>query len=469
MNAHRINVSVAIVAMVRSPEHENLSVPHDLNATQQMHHNNSQNEAQSKVKYDWSSQMQGYILSAGFFGYVLSLIVCGKLAETFGPKVMLVSGTFFSSFTILITPLTPAVHVYFLIIIQCIRGIAQGFMTPSITVLSANWYPKAERGFLGGIGYTGLHLGRSFAGSLSGLICDSISMGGWPSVFYIFGGFGIIVSFIEIFIVYGMPKDDPRISRAELKYILANQENVLTRKRPPVPWKKIFTSVPTYALLFAFCGQFWAGIYFISSHSIFVADILKYPIAQNGLIVSMPYIIALVLVSGVSYLSSWLNKKKHLSVNKVRKLWNFLGSFGFSICLIVIVTTKCEKIIGTVCSVLGIAFSSVSCIATMIVPVDMSPTFAGSLMGVATTVASFIGFSVPIVCGALINEEQSVQQWTIFFILCIAIVQSSSIFFVLFGSAEVQSYNYSNKDLPESLKKENNLPFERKDGLEKDV
>ncbi|XP_054723667.1 sialin-like isoform X2 [Uloborus diversus] len=468
MNAHRMSISVAIVEIVIPPTHRNLPVPHVLNATQEINHHISQSEVQTTVKYDWSPQMQGIILGAGFFGYVLTLAVGGKLAETFGPKITLFSGTFVSSFTTLITPLTPAVHVYFLIVIQCVRGIAQGFMLPATSVLSANWYPKAERGFLVGIGLTGYQLGRLVGGVLSGLICDSTSMGGWPSVFYIFGGFGIFLSLIQLFTVYSMPKDDPKISKAELNHIQAGQESVLTRKRPPAPWKKIFTSLQTYALIFGMCGQYWAGIYFTSSHATFAADILKYPVSQNGLIVSTPYIIPLVVVPGVSYLSSWLNKNKYLTVNKVRKLWNLFGSLGFSICLMVIILTKCEKVVATVCSFIAVATSSISIVTTMTVPVDMSPTFAGSLTGLSIGIASFVGFFVPVVCGALTNKEQTVEQWTIFFIICIAIVLSSSIFFVLFGSAEVQSYNYSNKDLPESLKKENNLPLEKKDGLEKE-
>ncbi|XP_054711595.1 putative inorganic phosphate cotransporter [Uloborus diversus] len=405
LNAHRMNISVAVVAMVN---HSTLIVyndPHDLNATQPLLHNNSWNQAQIAITYDWSPQLQGYILGAGFFGYVFSLLFSGKLAETFGPKTTLASGTFVSSLAMLITPLTPAVHAYFLILIQCIRGIAQGFMAPSIAILSANWYPKAERALLAGIGFTGVQLGRLLGGILTGMICDSAWIGGWPSVFYIFGGFGICVSLFQVLMIHSMPKDHPRISRAELKCILANQENVLTQKRPPVPWKKLFTSLPMYALLIAMCGQYWATVYYTSSHAIFVADMLKYPISQNGLVVSVPYIIPLLLTPGVSYLSTWLSKNKYLSVDKVRKLWNFLGSLGFSICLTIIIATKFEKIIATVGSILGIAFSSVSIFILALVPVDMSPTFAGTLTGLSIGIACLFGFLCPIVCGALTNKE----------------------------------------------------------------
>ena len=49
------------------------------------------------------------------------------------------------------------------------------------------WAPPVERTRLVSITYAGCHLGTVIAQPLSGILCASDFLGGWQSVFYLFG------------------------------------------------------------------------------------------------------------------------------------------------------------------------------------------------------------------------------------------------------------------------------------------
>lgn len=57
---------------------------------------------------------------------------------------------------------------------------------------------------------------------LSGLLSDATSLGGWPSIFYVFGIVGTIWCVAFLFMVYEDPESHPTISEDEKKYILSS-------------------------------------------------------------------------------------------------------------------------------------------------------------------------------------------------------------------------------------------------------
>ncbi|XP_054710980.1 vesicular glutamate transporter 3-like [Uloborus diversus] len=219
--------------------------------------------------------------------------------------------------------------------------------------------------------------------------------------------------------------------------------------RPPIPWKSIFSSLPTYALIIGMFGQYWIGTHFLTVHSTFLATILKYKMTENGLLTSVPFVLQTIFTIVSSVLSTWLNKRNYLNVSKVRKMWNFLGCLGYSLCLTAIMVSKCETTTTVLSSILAIGFSGFAYTGCMIVPGDMSPTFAGSLMGVSSTISSTSGFILPITAGLLTNDEQSVGQWNKFFIISISVAMISGICFAVFGSGELQPWNPTNVECPE--------------------
>ena len=63
----------------------------------------------------------------------------------------------------------------------------QGVTFPAMHAILGRWAPPVERSFLVSLCYAGSQMGTVLAQPISGLLCDSTFLGGWPAVFYVFG------------------------------------------------------------------------------------------------------------------------------------------------------------------------------------------------------------------------------------------------------------------------------------------
>ncbi|KAF8787691.1 putative inorganic phosphate cotransporter like protein [Argiope bruennichi] len=225
MHSQRLNLSIAMVAMVNSTSilttssHRNSTecpLPQKEHATLETHRTG---------EFVWDPELQGHILGAGFLGYLLAQIPGGLLAGRFGTKPILLIGLFAASICNLLSPVAAQQHAYLLAVIHLIRGMGQGLQQPSMSVLMAKWFPRNERGFLSAFIYCGYPLGAFIASLISGALCDLEFLGGWPLVFYTFGLLGVFVGFLMVFFFFEQPSDDPNITPSELQHIIQNQDN----------------------------------------------------------------------------------------------------------------------------------------------------------------------------------------------------------------------------------------------------
>lgn len=76
-------------------------------------------------EFDWDEQTQGYILSAFFWGYVLTHIPGGLLAERFGGKQTLGLGILSTSVLTLLTPLAARAGPWWLITVRFVEGLGE--------------------------------------------------------------------------------------------------------------------------------------------------------------------------------------------------------------------------------------------------------------------------------------------------------------------------------------------------------
>ncbi|GBN55623.1 hypothetical protein AVEN_348-1 [Araneus ventricosus] len=106
-----------------------------------------------------------------------------------------------------------------------------------------------------------------------------------------------------------------------------------------------------------------------------------------------------------------------------------------------ILLAGCDAIINILCFSLSLFSSGVALSGVMISGVDMAPAFAGSLMGVASTIAGSSVVLIPVITG-LVTTHETLSEWRIVFWINLGIVGSSGLVYALFGSADIQSWNY---------------------------
>lgn len=105
--------------------------------------------------YIWNEPTQGLILGSYYWGFIVTQIPGGRLAELKGGKwvfwmsvLINIVGTFF-------TPICTYSGIPYLIMARVIMGLAGGVCMPAMSVLITKWCPELERAYLTGIIYTG--------------------------------------------------------------------------------------------------------------------------------------------------------------------------------------------------------------------------------------------------------------------------------------------------------------------------
>ncbi|KAG7163343.1 inorganic phosphate cotransporter-like 1 [Homarus americanus] len=400
--AMRVNLSVAIVAMVKPQPHDNTS-DHDGDGGD----------------FDWNGDTQGLVLGSFFYGYAVTNLMGGRAAEYVGPKLVYGMGVLLTSLFTILSPICAEFSAPLFITLRIFEGFTEGVTFPAMSFMLASWVPPNERAKLSSLVYAGAQFGTVVTLTASGWMCDSDFLGGWPSVFYVFGGLGVIWSIAWFCLAYNHPQLHPRISEEEKHYILHYCGN--KRTKPVVlPWKAILTSMPVWAAVMGHLGSNWGFYTLLTELPTYLSNIQHFDMKSNGIRSGLPYLCNWLFSIIYSNLMDWLLVTKRLSILAVRKISNIIAMVV--LCLAV--------------GMNGAIFSGYMCSHQ-----DLSPNLAGTLMGITNTVATLPGFISPSVTGALTDGNQTLSAWRTVFIIASVIYFICNTFYLVFISADVQPWN----------------------------
>nr|CAD7415007.1 unnamed protein product [Timema poppensis] len=140
-------MSVAIVAMVRpSPLTISGSNSTNENTTDTCPITEAlSNSSSSQIgEFEWSSTLQGFILSAFYYGYITTQIIGGRLGEKYGAKFIMGPGLMAAGIMSLLTPLAARYHLAAFAVVRILTGVFAGVFFPALQILLAEWFPKEE-------------------------------------------------------------------------------------------------------------------------------------------------------------------------------------------------------------------------------------------------------------------------------------------------------------------------------------
>ena len=229
--AMRVNLSVAIVAMVNNTQPENNTNSGNECPADASHHEKLPTNG---VQFDWNSQEQGLILGSFFYGYIITQIPGGFLAEKYGGKWLYGLGTLCTAVLTYLTPFAAKAGTGYFIAIRVLEGLGEGVTFPAMHAMIAKWIPLTERSKQITFINAGAQFGTIISLPISGLIAAKID---WESVFYFFGALGFIWFFFWLFLVFDSPQTHPRISMEERFYI---ESNILKTSEGKLPFPPIW-------------------------------------------------------------------------------------------------------------------------------------------------------------------------------------------------------------------------------------
>ncbi|XP_050556778.1 putative inorganic phosphate cotransporter [Spodoptera frugiperda] len=409
----RVNMSMAIVAMTED----------DIDGS-----------------FDWSMQTQSYVLTSFLWGYIVLQIPSGALEARYGAKVLLMLCMLVNSgISLTIPSVARKARWTGLCFCRVVQGLAQGCLFPSTHSLVSRWIPINEMGMLGSVVYGGTFLGTSMQLLVSGFIIQHF---GWPTIFYVNGTCGTV--WFVFYMYYGSdsPQKSNLISTEEKQYIQASMQIFEESKLKNTPWKMILTCCPFYALLTSHCGHNWGFWTLITELPTYMNDVLGVHITQNGLLLAIPYMTLYLLSFPFGFMTDLAMKHNWCSISACRKICNSIGEFGPAVMLIVLCQVPAGHVTLTVAMLSGVVGLSAGHLTGIwLTHIDMTPNFAGSVMGITNFFANITGIIAPLVAGAVIADEDDPRQWHTVFYISSGIYFVTNLVYIIFGSSEVQPWN----------------------------
>ncbi|KAK6624061.1 hypothetical protein RUM44_010919 [Polyplax serrata] len=413
--------------------------------------------------FDWSEETQSIILGAFYYGYVISHLPGGIIADHFGGKYTLGVGILCTSVVTLLLPLAANAGVGWLIASRVVTGIGEGAVFPALNVLIARWIPLEERGLLGSLIFAGSQMGSVVGILVSGFLLQSYK-GQWEIVFYVFGGIGVAWFLIWTILCYGDPESHPFISEIEENYLKQNlvQSN---KKRPSPPWKAVVTSVPVWALILAQIGHDWGFYTMVTDLPKYMKNVLNFEISENGVVSSIPYVVMWIVSMTSGWLADYLIKRKILTITNTRKLFTTIAHVGPSITLVAAGYSGQDRVLVVTLFALTLGLMGTFYPGMKINALDLSPNFAGTLMAIINGIGGTTGIISPVIV-ALLAPTQTVDEWRLVFWVTLGINAVTGLVYLIYGSGELQPWNEygfeTNKE-----EKEDEKEIENKDETEK--
>uniref|UniRef100_A0A1I7YH42 MFS domain-containing protein n=1 Tax=Steinernema glaseri TaxID=37863 RepID=A0A1I7YH42_9BILA len=391
----------------------------------------------------WTPGMQSLLFSATFYGGLVTIALSGYLADRFGPKHLLMLAVLDYSIVSLLSPLLANTNFYAFFSSRVVMGLGEGFMIPTIASLSARWFPPAERGAMAAMYTSGNQLAGTLGGVISASLCSVDILGGWPLIFYLFGGLGCVWCILFSILGSNSPDENKWISDDEMSYItttLPHTPGSTKRKtNAPVPWKEMFTST---VVLSNFIAQFsfnFSATIMQSYLPAYFRDVLLLDLKSNGLYTVLPFLSQLIFKNVFGHLSDYLKRRGLLGQTTSAKLFQSIGSFGTAACFLSLALfVNCERptIALVILGIHGLCFSS-GMSGFYISLLSVAPIYTGVIISLSMLFGMIANSIAPLTFG-LVNSQGTEEEWQNVYIICAALNLFAGVFFLIFGSAKIQ-------------------------------
>ncbi|XP_041982184.1 sialin isoform X2 [Aricia agestis] len=436
----KVNLSVAMVGMLNHTALKK-ATPDKLTGEPECADFDAQESGvESDGPFGWGGDVQGLILSCYFWGYFVSQIPGGRVAELFSAKWVMFFSVTINVVCTLLTPPMAELHYAGVIVMRIGEGIGGGVTFPAMHVLLSKWAPPAERSVMAALVYAGTSLGTVISMLMAGGLTVAA---GWASVFYVMGGLSCIWCVLWVFLVQDSPQQQRIITQEERDMIVESLGNTeeTSKKKQPVPWKSVFTSAPFLAILVAHTCSNWGWYMLLIELPFYMKQVLKFNMAQNTVTTAMPFLSLWLFSMILSKTLDTLREKGKISTTVARKVGTLFASAVPAVCMLALCFVGCSR--AAAVALMAIAVTSIGGMFCGFLSnhIDIAPNFAGTLMAITNTVATIPGIIVPIFVGHITDGNQTISAWRVIFFVTIGLYIIEIVVYTLYGSGEQQPWN----------------------------
>eukprot|EP01023_Acetabularia_acetabulum_P037861 TRINITY_DN3614_c0_g1_i2.p1 TRINITY_DN3614_c0_g1~~TRINITY_DN3614_c0_g1_i2.p1 ORF type:complete len:595 (-),score=64.43 TRINITY_DN3614_c0_g1_i2:1307-3091(-) len=421
-------------------------------------------------EFGWTSSLIGSVSGFFFYGYMLAQYPGGLLARKLGGQNVLPIGVGLWSLSTVAVPLM-AGAVPTLFLSRSLVGLGEAVAPSAQNDIVAKIVPQNERARANSTIFGGLYLG-----SIVGLFIAPrlIEIYDWPSVFFVFGGAGLVWCIMWQSLLNDLKQTDPeliskiipknsqQLSQNSPKFQTNNQSEEQTDLLQSIrqqynniiyELKETFTDVPlqaflqdrsVQALLYVhFCNN-WFHYTFLSWLPKYFTDTLDSNLSIAAFYAALPSIAALTFSFFVGPSADYLISK-NISVTKVRKLYQSIAFLGPLSCLGGVWYSDGE-IYGTVGGItLAFGLGSFVLAGLYCNHQDISPKYSQVLLGLTNTLGAVPGVFGAALTGILMDQygdyNIALLMPAMFFFL------SGTIVYILYGSSQPVDFDAKQKEI----------------------
>ncbi|XP_026086087.1 vesicular glutamate transporter 3-like [Carassius auratus] len=391
------------------------------------------------AEFNWDPETVGLIHGSFFWGYIVTQIPGGFISNKLAANRVFGAAIFLTSLLNMFIPSAARVHYGCVLFVRILQGLVEGVTYPACHGMWSKWAPPLERSRLATTSFCGSYAGAVIAMPLAGILVQYV---GWPSVFYIYGVFGIIWYIFWLLLAYNSPAIHPTISEEERTYIETSigegASLMSTTEKFKTPWREFFTSMPVYAIIVANFCRSWTFYLLLISQPAYFEEVFGFPISKVGILSAVPHMVMTIIVPIGGQLADYLRSRKILSTTTVRKIMN-CGGFGMEATLLLVVGYSHTRAVAISFLILAVGFSGFAISGFNVNHLDIAPRYASILMGISNGVGTLSGMVCPLIVGAL-TKHKTRLEWQHVFVIASMVHYTGVIFYAIFASGEKQDW-----------------------------
>ncbi|KAK9810585.1 hypothetical protein WJX73_002419 [Symbiochloris irregularis] len=344
----------------------------------------------------WAASTQGIVQSAFLWGYTITQIAGGTLADKYGGRIVIACAVAWFSAASFLLPAAVSPQVVAagwalpaVLLARAAVGFGEGVVLPAMSNLMATRVPTSWRTSALGIVYSGFHTGNPTGLLLSPLIMSAF---GWRAIFYAFGAVGLPLvlawlaavprpqqSGLKTFSRQPSAPDKDSSSAASSKRVLSP----LDLMSKPATWAIIIVNTINHWGYFIYLS--WMPSYFYKTHGL--------DLRASSLSALVPWL-ALAICSSAGGLVADRLAARGWPIVTVRKRLQSIAFLVPAAMLLVLARPQVPASLAITCMAIALGATSLSqFVANMS---DIAPSYAGQLFGLCNTfgcLAAILGVS----------------------------------------------------------------------------
>ncbi len=275
-------------------------------------------------EFNWTETDYSNIVIAFQFAYAIGMVGAGRIIDKIGTKLGY-------AITLALWSVASILHAFAtgtfsFAVYRAFLGFTEAGNFPAAFKTVAEWFPKKERAFAGGIFNSGTNVGAILAPLVVPYLAINYS---WRFAFIATGAIGFLW-LIFWFIYYEIPSKQKRLSQAEFDYIHSDRdepEPTMEEPKPKTSYATLFGFKQTWAFIagkFLTDGIWWFFLFWLPA---FLNSEYNLVGMQVSLPIAFVYTLAGVASIFGGWLPMWFVKAKGWNVVKSRQISMLIYAF----------------------------------------------------------------------------------------------------------------------------------------------